>query len=169
MHLRRLLVLLLTLAGLAAVGWGVHTIGSGKPVALAVQPPSIVWAGRVFKSPAALSAWLHSRGDSYAEWSTRHPILSAVVEGRPVPAPAPTVATGAFRPPAAGSGHSILRWAFLAVLLLLATACTAAAAIPTRVLYRFPVLAATVLPRRDVFLAGAFGAVVALVVGVLLS
>ena len=78
-----LIVLCMATAGLA---WYrvAHTLETAKPVKVpTIHPVSgIIWAGRVFNSRAAMAAWLHSRGASYARWEKRNPELARILATR---------------------------------------------------------------------------------------
>jgi hypothetical protein len=81
-----LLLLVPALLALVAAGFSwyrvAHTLQTAKPVKVpTIHPVSgVVWGGRVFNSRQALTAWLHSRGASYARWASRNPNLARVLE-----------------------------------------------------------------------------------------
>lgn len=166
------LALVVIVLGLGAVGliWAkvALTITDARPVSSpASQPVAIVWADRVFQTHAALRRWLSSRGASYGDWMRRHPAVNALAE-RP-----PTHAAKAKPPPAnrapATAGRFSARDVSLAILALLAVVCAGAVALPAAVLDRFPGVARSVVPHRDLLLAGAVALVVGLVIGIALS
>jgi hypothetical protein len=83
------------LLGMAAYLWFdvVQTLRHPRPVAVApMKPPAggIVWAGRVFRTPAGLRRWLHSRGASYSRWRRRFPAQARILEHRRLPPPTTT-------------------------------------------------------------------------------
>lgn len=83
-----MLVSVAMVIGLAAAGLAwyrvAHALTTARPVKVpTIRPVSgIVWGGRVFETRAALAAWLHSRGATYATWAERHPALARVLETR---------------------------------------------------------------------------------------
>jgi hypothetical protein len=175
---RRLLTLLLTVVGLAGVGftWAkvAQTISDAGPVgSSSIRPTAIAWDDRVFQTPSALRRWLRSRGVDYVEWKRKHPVANALVEHRPVRVsrPRPTVSPhSAVRvaTSARGSGFPV-RDVSLAIVLVLLIACAVAAALPGTVAYRFPAVAQRVVPHRDLLLASAAALVVGLVIGTALT
>jgi hypothetical protein len=82
------LLAVLTLIALAAAGFSwyrvAHTLRTARPVKVpTIHPVSgIVWGDRVFNSRQALTAWLHSRGASYARWASRNPDLARVLTAK---------------------------------------------------------------------------------------
>lgn len=88
--LRAQLVLLvvMTLVALCAAAFSwyrvAHTLRTARPVKVpTIHPVSgIVWGDRVFTSRRELTAWLHSRGASYARWASRYPDLARVLTSK---------------------------------------------------------------------------------------
>jgi len=170
------LALVVIVLGLGAVGlvWAkvALTITDARPVSTpASHPVAIVWADRVFQTHAALRRWLSSRGASYGDWMRRHPAVNALAERPPTHA---AKARTAVKPPPANrapatAGRFSARDVSLAILALLAVVCAAAVALPAAVLDRFPGVARSVVPHRDLLLAGAVALVVGLVIGIALS
>jgi hypothetical protein len=172
--------LMLMLAAAAAVAVGVswakvaQTIAGAKPAVAPARPTAIVWANRVFDSSTQLRRWLRSHGSSYLAWERRYPAAAAVLERRPPPTvevtterPPPTHAVAAAA--TSSSGHAYLRDAILALLAALGVACAAVAATPTPVLVRFPGIARTVVPHRELLFAGAAALTIGLLVGAVLT
>jgi hypothetical protein len=181
----RHLTLILIAIGLAAVGvtWTKvsQTISHAKPVVVASPPPSaIVWADRVFASPEAFKGWLRSRGATYAEWKRHYPAAASVIEHRRFAAPATassrqsaTAAAAHGTAPAAtpktAHGRGYLRDSILGILVAFAVGCALAAALPTVLLARYPALARTIVPHRELLLAGAAALTIGLLVGGILT
>ena len=82
-QLALLIVMTLVALGAAAFSWYrvAHTLRTARPVKVpTIHPVSgVVWADRVFNSRQALTAWLHSRGATYARWASRNPDLARVL------------------------------------------------------------------------------------------
>jgi hypothetical protein len=81
-------VLVALTVSLAAAGLAwyrvAHQLSTARPVkAPTIHPLSgVVWAGRVFSSRLALTAWLHSRGATYARWAAHNPTLARILTTR---------------------------------------------------------------------------------------
>jgi hypothetical protein len=182
----RHLTLILIAIGLVAVGvtWTkvTQTISHAKPVVVASPPPSaIVWADRVFASPEAFKGWLRSHGATYAEWKRHYPAAASVIEHRRFAAPAtasshqsaPRAAAAHRTAPAAtpntAHGHGYLRDSILGILVAFTVGCALAAALPTVLLARYPALARTIVPHRELLLAGAAALTIGLLVGGILT
>jgi hypothetical protein len=172
------------------VTWGVviRTLREVRPVPSPGRPSAVVWADRVFQSPAELRRWLRSRGGSYESWSRGHPKAWATLEHLPVPrepvtaAPtktpravkkaAPTLKTATPSKPArkvAATSVAPARSAFahymIVLLACVATLCLAAAGLPASVGRRAPALGRLVVGNRPFLLAAAAAVYVGLVVG----
>jgi hypothetical protein len=153
-----------------------ETMSGAKPAVTPGRASSIVWANRVFDSKQQLGRWLRSRGTTYHSWKARYPAAAAVLEHRPPPAPA-TVAAVAAAPPrttavaaaAVSHGGHALRDAIIGLLVAVTLACAAAALLPEQLLARFPAVARTVVPHRELLLAGAAALSVGLLVGAVLT
>jgi hypothetical protein len=80
-------ITLVFVVGAAVLTWGVviRTLREVRPVPSPGRPTAVVWADRVFQSPAELRRWLRSRGGSYESWSRAHPKAWATLEHVPVP------------------------------------------------------------------------------------
>lgn len=79
---------ILVILGAAAFTWldVVQMLRQAAPVAPMRPPPeAIEWGNQVFRSPAELERWLHSRGASYSHWRKRFPAEARVLEHRPPP------------------------------------------------------------------------------------
>jgi hypothetical protein len=153
----------------------VSTISNPRAVAPKAQPSAIVWADRVFASPASLRRWLHSRGMTYGVWSRHHPRQAAILEHRPLPQPAKTkpkpaepVASPPPRATSATRGSGV-RDVVLTLLLLVALVLAAAAALPAPLRRRFPALAFRVAHYRGAIAAAAAAIVLGIAVSVGLS
>lgn len=130
LHVSKRLLVVLALAA-AAVPWvfAARMLMHPTPVTTprtSAPPHSIVWAHRVFTSPADLAAWLKSRGMTYRLWAARYPVDAAILEQRPIPAPPPRPAAkarGTHWPSVTWAG--VRTWLSRAVALLLALAAVA--------------------------------------------
>jgi hypothetical protein len=119
-YLKRLLVLAAVAA--AVTPWVLTALSLTRPLRIAQtpampRPQSIVWADRVFSSPAALAAWLSANGATYQSWARHHPADAGILEHVP---------PAAFTPPgqeAAGTSHrskSSVAWARIGLLVVAA-------------------------------------------------
>jgi hypothetical protein len=178
---RETLVLLLTAAALAATGivWArvVDKLSNAAPPASPLKATSVVWGDRVFQSAPDLAGWLHAHGATYRGWSGNHPAARDRLERRtPPPARAATTAVR-HAPPAArkpvprASSSTGFRFerGLVGLLVVLAAACAVAGSLPASVLYRFPRLTRTIVPRRDMLFAGAAALLLGVVAAVVLS
>lgn len=181
MHRLSMPVALLGAVALLVFTWSqvVKTLTNAKPIEPgASHVSSIVWADRVFESPASLSRWLRDHGGSYETWSAHHPQQAAIIEHRRVPA-RPAAATkpktkppsgrAAERSKAISNAGAYIRDVAFTLLLLLALVLAAAAALPAPLRRRYPVLAFRVAHHRGAFAAGATAIFLGLAVSVGLS
>jgi hypothetical protein len=185
-------ITLLFVVGAAVLTWGVviRTLREVRPVPSPGRPTAVVWADRVFQSPAGLRRWLRSRGGSYESWSRAHPTAWATLEHVPVPREpvkaartktptavrkaSPAVKTAAPSKPArrvAATGVAPARSAFahlmIVLLACLATLCLGAAVLPASVGRYAPALGRVVIGNRPFLLAAAAAVYVGLVVGLM--
>jgi hypothetical protein len=193
----RSFAVLLVFVGVAAVAstWlkVAQTLSDAVPQPPVVRPSAIVWSDRVFETPAALRAWLRSRGTTYVAWSKQHGSAAATLEHLAPPivttqaaqtraavttpahaTPArPAASADATAPAPRTPPHSAraadVRFAIVTLLLLLAGGCAFTAMLPGPIRRRFPRVTAKVWPYRDLLGAGAAALVIGLAIGVTLS
>jgi hypothetical protein len=185
---------LLLVAAAAVVLWGVviRTLREVEPVPSPRHASAVVWADRVFQSPAELRRWLRARGGHYDAWRRAHPSAWATLEHRALPNAAPAVPAATAKPPrTVGKTPPVVKstarpkparralpaatnvapgksgFARFAIVLMgiLATLCLVAAGLPASVGRRAPALGRLVFGRRPFLLAAAAAVYVGLVVG----
>ena len=182
--LRRVLALLGTVvvAVVVALVWAqvARKLANPQPVSSPVRASSIVWGNRVFSSPGQFTPWLRFRGVAYTVWAGRHPIASAGLEHRPVPAaptrpaaprPATTraeAAPRASRQSPSGGGFPA-EAIVVALLAVLAAAALWAASLPSLLRRRYPAFAQRIAPHRDLLFAGAAALLIGIVTSVVLN
>jgi hypothetical protein len=64
---------------------GLATTFAAQQASRRPQPATgtIIWGGRIFSSRSDLRGWLVSRGSSYRQWASKHPV-AAIGQQRPV-------------------------------------------------------------------------------------
>jgi hypothetical protein len=184
LHLpQRPFALLVVVASVAAVGviWAqvVITFRDARPVPTTARASAIVWAGKVFDSPATISSWLSSRGASYHSWSRMHPGARAVLEKLPPPQTPPAASATPSRPGVATTTpapqnaartvtkrtHS-LGGLFVLVSLIAGAVCVLAALLPAAIRGRwFPAMTFAAARYRLVLVGAGAAILLGLVVG----
>jgi hypothetical protein len=169
---------------------GIAIYGIISPYNLKKPPPpgqrgSLVWGDGIFSNRAQLKAWLGIHGASYAEWAKTHPralylvkprpkrtpaqlakarkaaaLKAAAAAKKPKPTPTPAVREVASAPVATSQPQSTGVWIVVVLGLILG----AAAAIPSRLLWRAGV---PVGSRERELRIAAIGAGAALLIGVI--
>jgi hypothetical protein len=171
--------------------WGlfVRTLRDATPVPAPHRTPTtVVWADRVFSSPAQIRRWFRLHGLSYKRWSAAHPQAVAVLEHRklavPVTTKRPVKATprNTEAPPTVSGSHNVvsvsrphtsgstwlLRFVTFA-LLALAVVCIYASLLPPALRMRYPAAARTIAPFREALFAAAVAVMVGLLIGNVLN